>query len=317
MKKDTPAADIFVPRRVLEEISRGSHEQVVESVREAVEAEEELFGESGAALVATFKGFAVVATPSGKFWRARYEVAPSGDAWIVESKPVSFPVVTKETAGSYVRGEARKLVDRFFSSGLTEDTRNHLHDVVTALNSGISVTPEGAAGLVVGRLVEERSWRGYVNTFDQNLREFTGIDPVKFEGKIKPRFSAILSGEYDSDKEGQYLGVVRGAVQEMIDHVGNIAAMTKSLLEGSYTLTKEWRGWRDADSMVAEFMEFVGDFADDVNGLKEDLDGYKDVMGEASLESIAAMYDEVAQRMREVELAGAIAEKFAKRFEAV
>lgn len=315
MKKATSVADVFVPVMVLEEIIKGSYEQVAQAVKEAVEKEKELFKDGGASLVATFSGYAIVATPSGKFFRVRYE-SKGGLARLQDSTPMNVPVMKKDTAGAFVRKEARRVVERFFSGGLTEDTRNHLHDVADAIISGFNVTPEGAAGAIVTRMNQEQRWKQYVEDPGPVAIGLLESDPREgFTPSVKVRFQGVLSGDYDLSKADEYRAIALGAMKELAELVEGILKDAKRSESGSFTLKKEMMK-PGADLVVDEFQQFLKSFASDIFGLSEDLQEYVAVMNEDRLESIASLHDAIAEKVGDVELGGVFVRKFATCFEA-
>ncbi len=313
---DQNAVDVFIPKSVLEELTKKSYEQISGMVAQAVQGREDLFGENDASVIATFPSYSIVATPGGSFFRVKYDVNKDGSIALKEAESVDIPIMNREAAGGFVRSEARKVVEEFFSTGSTDHLRTRLREVSDAVFSGLTVTPEGVEEQIKIRLADERVWKQNFRQNEDTFKKFIVSELVKIESLLpKPKFAAILDGTIGEDQYTEYQDIAIGSLQELVKYVGAMVESAQKVLDSSFTLKNEFQV-EDADNVVSEFKALLEDYTDDVCGLHEELKDALAVANESCLLCMATVHDLVAGKMYEYRLVSEFVDQYANRFEA-
>jgi len=308
------AVDVFIPKSVLEELTKKSYERISGVLVEAVQGREDLFGEGEASVVATFPSYSIVATSGGSFFRVKYDVNKDGGVTLKESEKVDIPIMTREAAGGFVRSEARKVLDEFFATGSTDKLRTRLREVSDAVFSGLTVTPEGVEEQIKIRLADDRVWKQNFRQNEDTFKKFVGSGLEKIESSIpKAKFAAILDNTIGEDRYAEYQDIAIGSLQELVKYVDAMVESAKKALDSSFTLKDEFQV-EDADSAVSEFKAFLEDYADDVSGLHEELKDALAVASDSCLLCMVTVHDSVTAKMYEYKLASAFVDQYANRF---
>ena len=75
------------------------------------------------------------------------------------------------------------------------------------------------------------------------------------------------------------------------------------------------RGSAEDDGSVSDFVQFASAFAEDLDGMNSIVDDALAVSEDGCAKCLARLHDGIANQMREWAIAGAFAEKMARRFE--
>lgn len=307
-------ADVFIPQAVLNEIVKGSYEDIVESVAELVEQKPDTFGAAQASVVATFPGYVIVATDKGEFWRAKYALH-EGSLAIKRVEPVKLPTVRREDLGSYLKKEARALVENMLASVDPDVTRTRLHDLAQAIIAGARVTAERIEEAVKERLGTERAWKQAVRDNLESIRKFAGAELAEAESKLpKSKFQAIIDGSIGEDEYEKYREVALESLGLLVKRVNEVVTLAEAAHRDDYTLKAEFRT-QDSDYAVADYVAFLKDFTDDVRGLQENLVDALAAAKDQCLLCAVGIHDAVASNMPMFETAAAFIRTYSTRFE--
>lgn len=302
---------VFIPEEVLNEIIKGSHEVIVGMVAEAVqESAKEKFGADVARVLATFPGYAIVATDKAEFYRVKYGLAQENvDFKAIEQ--IKLPVVTRESLGQYVSQEARKVVDDLFRVGATEDVCSRLHSLSEAvMGTGRKFTPEALEESIKSRLSTEPAWW---TALQQNEEVLRGLRESVEPSNIEPKFRAIMDGTIGDDELDKYRELINESLRRVAEYVSELAKAAE--LDLSDAALKPEFVTDESDAAVEEFKEFVQSYSEHVCGLAEELRDAVELFDDNCLVCSAGVHDQVASMLPNFQAGAEFIKQFSARFE--
>lgn len=296
----------------LSKLLSGSFETIMGQVDEAVASQPDLFGGEGGEVrtIGTFANHAIVLNDGGEFFRARFVVSEdTGGIELGDVERIDVPIREVSELGSEVRTESRQAVEALLS-GNDDEADNHLGSLYEMVRSGVRLTAEGVEDFMLS-LEKEPEWLAAVRENEPSMAQFVGAEAN--QDLPKPKFETYLAeGEENDSRHRKVITAALGRLCESLGRMQNGIAVARRI-DGEYRLPT---GDETNATMVSEdFLTFVSEYGTDLDatvGLVEDAIS---VSEDGNLKSLARVHDGVAARVKEMGLAAAFSEKFARRFD--
>lgn len=303
----------LVDGEFLSKLLGSSFETMMGRVEEVISAQADLFGgEDGEVrTIGTFPNHAIILNDNGEFFRASFSVnEESGELELGEVERIDVPVKEVAELGGEVRTESLRAVDALIT-GDDDEANVRLGSLYEMVRSGVRLTAEGVEDNALSFFEEEPEWLVAVRENETNMAQFVGAEAN--QELPKPRFETFIAeGENSDDRHRKVIVASFKTLHEALAGMQNGIAVARRV-DGEYRLPT---GDETNPTMVAEdFVGFVEEFGTDLDatiGLVEDAIA---VSEDGTLKSLARVHDRVATRVKEMGLATAFCEKFARRFD--
>lgn len=306
--------DMLVDGDFLAKLVSGSFEVAMGAVEEAVqENADEAFGDPAARTIATYPDHFIVATPAGEFFRGKWSIdEESGSVVLSDINSIDVPVYEAKAMGKEIRREAAEAVDLILR-GEGEPVTERLRHLFSLVRSGAQLTAEGVEDLYAKQSWGEADWFQATREHESGIRKILGTDVLRLSVP-KARFESI-TGDVDDDEAERHRMAVIGGLRRLREHLDDM--WSKLGVAANVTAEYSLRGVSNGSPMDAsEFVEYVSDFAGDLDGMMGILDDALAVADDGCVPCLARVHDGIAENMYEWALAAAFAEKLARRFEA-
>ena len=305
--------DKLVDGDFLAKLVGGSFEVAMGAVEEAVrENAVEAFGDPEAKTLATYPDHFIVVTPDGKFFRGKWAISEEdGAIALSEIAVIDVPVYEANAMGTEIRREAIEAVDLLLQGNEKEADEKVSH-LFSMTQGGVQLTAEGVEDLFTKQSWSESDWFEAVQENDAAIRKMLGNDALRLSTP-KPRFEAI-TGDADDDEVERHRTSVVGGLKSLRAHLDDL--WSKLGVASEVTEKYSLRGSGDGEMAVTDYVEFVLDFVEDLNGMAGIIDDALAVADDECVPCLARVHDGIAENMYEWSLAAAFVEKLARRFEA-
>jgi len=302
----------LVDGEFLSKLLGGSYEMMMGRVEEVVSEQADLFGgEDGEVrTIGTFPNHVIVLNDSGEFFRASFSVSEeTGGVELGEVKRIDVPVREVSELGTEVRTESRRAVDALLE-GDDDEANVRLGSLYEMVRSGVRLTAEGVEDDLLA-FDAEPDWVVAVRENESSMAQFIGAEAN--QDLPKPRFETFIAeGDNDDDRHRKVIAAALTRLHEGLGRMQNGIAVARRI-NGEYRLPT---GDETNATMVAEdFVEFVEEFGTDLDATIELVEDAIAVSDDGTLKSLARVHDGVATRVKEMGLAAAFSEKFARRFD--
>lgn len=307
------AVEKLVDGDFLARLVADSYETAMSSVSEAVESAPELFGESDAervSAIATYPDHVIVASKGGTFYRAKWSRDEDGSVNLSEAEEIDVPVYEPGTAGVQVRQEAEEAV-RFMMIGDADGAAESVRSLYRLVQSGVRLTAEGVEDLWNRQRFTEHDWFKAIGERESEIRAFLGADVARIDAP-KARFESLI--ESSADQADANRPAVIAAMRRILD--GFREMRSRTALAREIGPGHRVRGADDAAGMaVSEFVEFVGGYAADLDGMTALIEDAVAVAENGPVKPIARIHDSISVQATEWGLAAMFVERLARRFE--
>lgn len=290
----------------------GSYEVAMGGVEEAVQANAaEAFGDSNARTIATYPDHFIVATPAGDFFRGKWDIdEESGSVVLSDINTIEVPVYEASAMGTQIRQDVSDAVDLLLQ-GNEEEADDKLRYLFSLTKNGTQLTAEGVEDLHAKQSWSESDWFAATRDNDSEIRKILGTDVLRF-ATPKPRFESI-TGDIDEDEAERHRMAVTGGLRRLHEYLQDLWSKLNLAVE----VTEEYSfGSGDGEMAVADYVDYVQDFVEDLNGMTGILGDALAVADDGCVPCLARVHDKIAENMYEWAMAAAFAEKLARRFEA-
>jgi hypothetical protein len=303
----------LVDGEFLSKLLGGSYEVVMGQVDEAVSSQPELFGgEDGddVRTIGTFSNHAIVLNDNGEFFRTSFSVSEeTGALELGEVERIDVPVRETSELSAEVRTESMRAVRALLDED-DDEADNRLGSLFELVQSGVKLTAEGVEDDLLEMGEDDPDWLVAVRENEQGMTRFVGAEAN--QELPKPRFETFIAeGDNGDDRHRRVIGASLRALRESLLRMQDSIAVARRS-DGEYRIPKEDE---DNTMVVEDFVEFTREFGADLDatvGLVEDAIS---VSEDGTLKSLARVHDGVAARVKEMGLAAAFSEKFARRFD--
>lgn len=299
---------MLISRMVAEQIVRGSLEQQIGRVRQAI-LSAKLFGEDVGTphIVATFSEHVVVGTESGAFFKVRFE---SKDGGLKVAPPERLPVEV------YDESKMPKLVDQKLESVVDAALRGEkvsakaLAEAAELVGFDMFPPAQMAKRVVMASEDVARPWRKMFRSHRAQIRQYVeSALPGIAGGLPEKKFAPLYSGKIEVATPEHDLAV-KAALESLANRLSKTVSEAAEVYSKFYIDESKARSPKDA--VVAEsFKHFVEDFIDDVRSIAEAVDDLRACEGSAR--ELAWAHDSVVSKMEDIEVAAVFIEWTVKR----
>lgn len=305
----------LIPRSVAEQMTRGSLEQTISRVREAVKTSK-LFGENVGAphLVATFPGYALVGTDEGKFFRVKFENTQSSGA-VSLSEAESYPVqiFDESNMGKLIDQKADAVVESLMRG---EKPSMRALSEMAELVSFDTVSPREQAKRIVATMENsERPWRKMFKENRSKIRQFIESDLADIRARLPKqtnKFAPLYSGATKAES-AEYAPLAQSCLRARSERMEQIATQVGDVYSKFATQESKFRTPEGA-ATIESVRRFAEDFIEEAANLSEALDELS--KSEGSVSDLGMACDAVLARMEDFEMAAAFINKTLKRAQA-
>jgi hypothetical protein len=216
----------LVPTQFLRSLIKDSQEEMIESVRLAVQEEKSKFVGENTDLqirpIATFSsGLVRVMDSSGKFYEAKFENR-NGKIKFSEIKNINVPIYdSEEVVDKLIEG----VIDGLFNKDM-QSVRPLLNDLVGKVAISPSVTLESAIDFSE-KLMRESPWMKYFLTHRDKIAGIVHEDSEFYE----PKYGRLISGEVREDDLEVYSAAVGDDLKNLLVVLNDVAIKAKDALE--------------------------------------------------------------------------------------
>ena len=286
----------------------------MKSVDDVVESRSDLFGSGEIRTIGTFSNHAIVMNDSGEFFRADFSVnEESGALELGEVERIDVPVREVSELSGEVRVESRKAVEALLC-GKDDEANCSIGSLYEMIRSGVRLTAEGVEDDFLGMFDKDNlpEWMVGVHDNRDSMSKFVGAESK--QDLPAPKFGTLVESD-EVDEEGRYRKVVSAALRRLNESMVKMhhGIAFARLVDEEYHLRIDES--KDAEMVAEDFFEFVDGysvFLESAMGIVEDAIA---VSKDGTLRSLARIHDGVAASVRDMGLAAAFAEKFARRFD--
>jgi hypothetical protein len=300
----------LVDGEFLAKLLDGSFETEMGRVDEAVLAAPELFGGgdgSEVRTIGTFPAQVIVLNSDGEFFRAAFSVSEeTGAIELGEVERLDVPVREASELGAQARQESIGAVEALLA-GDEEEADARLGALYEMVRSGVRVTAEGVEDDFLETFSEDPAWLGSLRENEAAVISFVGAEA----GREYPA-PKFVDAELDNVQSRAVVGDALLRLQESLREMQESVVSARSIDEESQLHVESSE---DASTAAQAFFEFVAEYGTDLDGTIAMVEDAIALREDGTLGSLARVHDGVAARMKDMGLAAAFSEKFARRFD--
>lgn len=309
------ATEKLVDGDFLGKLLAGSFEVAMGAVEEAVTDHPDLFGgedDTAVRVIGTYPDHAIVANSEGEFYRCEWSVE-DGEVTLTNIRQIDVPVIEAEVRQSTIRNKYEEAVGDLLECR-SDDAVEKLKELLDLVHDGVPMTAEAVEALFLEN--QERfdtaDWRSLIIEREAEVRRFLGADALRLAYPA-PKFENLTGEGIDEAVAEARRDQVVGAMKDIREFLGRLhdqTALARQVDEGYHV-----RGSAGDDETTQDFVQFVGGFAEDLDGMISIVDDALAVAEDGCAKCLARLHDGIAHQMREWAIAGAFAERMARRFE--
>jgi hypothetical protein len=295
--------NMIIEAKVLYKLQRGSYEELLQALDQAVSENQEMFGDSEAVLFASHVGSIVVMNEDGGFFSVKY-ANKDGVVLLKESKALDVGTVSENEIAS-------SGIDQFFDGKSLAESLRDLVNIreIEASDSAVSRVRDALSKLFAGGQI----WRKHVEEHKQRIGAFAwDADYGSVKIDVRPVFGDIADGsetEFTEDLRGEILTELLSLERRLYESL----ARTKDAFEAYYGQTSGMHDEETGETLV-RFEGFASDYIDHLTEVT-DFVSSSVCRGEGGeIVCAAIVYDEVALRFKELELGGRFIRKVSAQF---
>jgi hypothetical protein len=306
----------FIPTQEMQRLTRGSYEQTISRLDEAVqETVESLFGEKiDTHVLGTFPGYALVAAEDGRCLRLKFEESASGEIHFVQKEEVEVTSYAEDDLEDFLRTESEKVIELFNQGHQTEalDRLRGLSKYSDKWDS--SENAEDMVETWMHTLNRNRPWkRLYEARRDKIHRSLWDSLKSLEDSRLRPKFQRLYDGSsINEDLEG-YRDLVVDDLVALHERIN----VLKQQVQGAYA-TIRVTAPRMEEAGEGETMTTFTAFSED---LLEDLSRINTISTEAPKQVsqvglLGKLHDQLVERLFSMEVAGGFISQMATRLSA-
>ena len=304
----------MVPAKVLQELLRGSFEQTVEEVREAIEDSFANFGAGSpdeVHLVATFPRHAIIANEHGDFFRVETKRLDNDTIGVVQVESFDVPVLrTWEDQQGFVEDVASDAI-RALAAGDFEHAREQIKALVRS--SDVVSAPDPvveAQNYLAGLFDEDRPWRQvYEGNRSLLHRYLWGASGVAYRDAPKPKYDELYTTE-GVEQAGQYHVAVMTDLEllaERLDKIWDLVAGAYGSYDGDMGRFKDIT----IAGIAENFEGFAADFVSELRAVHNLVEQAAKDDDPATVVPRALIYDRVSEAFPDLEIAAKLVQRAA------
>jgi hypothetical protein len=302
----------MVPARLIQELQRGSYEQIVDELSVTIAESYSRFGSDSPEsvhLVASFPRHAIVATDEGKFFRAEIKDIENNKRAVVKTESIDVPVLTdREQQKQFVEGAVSDAVMALLG-GDEDEARTRVRELVRSADLIVGPDPiDSISEALEGLSDSERTWRRVYFENQAGIHKFMwGSSGVSHRDSPKPKYQELYSGNRVEDASG-YNQAISADLQVVSEGLSKIWDGFQS----SYVDYSEQDGkfYPLAIAGVNEsFQEFAGDFADELRVICSLVESASKDLNPDTIRARAVLFDHVARQYPAIEIASKLIQR--------
>jgi hypothetical protein len=302
----------MVPSRLLEEIARGSHEERLQTALKAVQehyADFSARSPEGAHLISTFTHHVVVANEDGDFFRASTTDHDDGSMSFVKVESFDVPIIRSRGEQEVFLEQAAKEAVLATRAGDFDAARTQVRSLMKASRLIVAPDPiEETREILDGAFDPDRPWRRvYVENRNHIHRFLWGASGVVYRDAPKPKYADLYEGDEIATPYSAAIRVDLEVLFEKLDqvHIDTLVAQTHfkdndPMLSGTEII-----------GMAEQFTGFVEDYVHELTALLNMVKGASLDEDESSSAQRAMIYDKVAAKVPELEIAAKLIQRTA------
>jgi hypothetical protein len=303
----------FVPGRLLEELISGSYESQIEKLSLAVTEGYKRFGGRGGdvQLIATFPGRVLVVNESGEFYRAAFQELDDGSFSFAEIEPIDIPVMSKPSELQAFVSESAGVVISSLFSGNFEDARGRMRELVRSSQFARPASPVDVIKDQLEEVFDEgRPWRKLYEQHGTDIRRFMwGASGASFRHAPKPKYQKLYHDGLGESATG-YHGAVSGDLTLLSEKISKLWERTQDAwagYDGNLGLFKA----AEISSIAESFEDFAQDYIDELKMVAHLVERASQDSDSTNTYAMAMIYDAVAKRYPDLEVAGRLLQRAA------
>ena len=287
----------FISESILEEMTKGSYEKLLEALHRAVKRDRSLFVEGFGETVkpiATFKGRSILYTSAGRFLRVEWK-DENGEVKFTKVEPVndvpvmSFEDVTKSTLDALTKS---------ILGGKLDDAKAVIRESFGILTFPGVQRPTDLSRLMRENMGVSRIWRRYVESRQDEMRSILSIT----EGEVSP-VKAKYRGIWEGAEEGdltRFNDVVREDANALLGRLSSICESARKAFDEYVKIRPAFRGLSENET-PAQFEMMAEDFFTESEMVR---DTAVNILHSGNVVAMAEAHDAILEHIHEFELAG-------------
>lgn len=292
-------SQVFVPTEEIRKLTRGSYEQLIVKLTEAAEPFLiEVYGDVSWEIVSTFANHALVLGENGECYRVQYEKSKDGGVKVLGT--AKYPVKTV-TESSYIKTEARKIVDAFIAGAMTEATER-FSELVQKVPAKKGVADDRIVEAVRERLTAPRPWKTQFAQRATHFKTFLGESKVSeiMSASLTAHFSPLYESEIQTADVGTYYTVVQEAFSDLSTKIESLQHELEDSVESLKTLTAAIAELGESEVLTALDI-FAQDLLSDIRSIHKVV--HESIHQVSGVDNLGRIYDSIAENFSQYEVA--------------
>lgn len=296
----------FVHRRFLAEVLKGSREEFIEKVKNALWRHREQFEETAdgkIAHLATNGNFAVVINSRGQFFRAKFQEDLDGTILITTVEKMDVPVLDQAKMSESIMADVQKLIQE----GKSEEAQRLLSGSLGILGHPAVTDPQDIARLFVEQSRNDRAWSRYFKSNEGPILEFIGHE-AGYRKVLTAKWQRLYNGGLDAKDTYPYRALVEQDLRSVLVRVEGVLRPVSERLE-AFRQSRNSHRSIEADEQESAFRSFAEDL---MTNMDETVSVIRAVLEGRDPIAMAVVHDTVVPKIIEIETAGMFVVKLAE-----
>jgi hypothetical protein len=299
----------FVPVEDLKRVTKGSHQEVILALVEALQTRLSEFGNKPVHLLSTFKDHVVVLSEANNtVMKVAYSFDVEGRVHFTKHTPLNVPVVTESNLRTYVRNEA-KAAAGLFLSGYTARANAKIEAIAGLVDSEAFLDDDAIVNGFLEARENPRQWKQFIAEKKDTLLEGV-LRGVELPAPLKPKFVKLYDGATAKEELPAFKGLVHSDISTAIKRLNAVEEQVGAALTQIRTI-KAGSAQLSAHPAGLALENTTSDLLDDVRSVRDFLLEATEQFAQVDL--VAKVFDSVAAEVATFEVAGAFAAKMATR----
>ncbi len=296
----TITAPTFVPTDEIRKLTRGSYEQLIVRLTEAAEPHlVEVFGDTSWEIVSTFANHALVLGENGDCYRVQFEKNKNDELTILGTS--KYPVKTV-TEASYIKAEARKVVDAFIAGGMAE-AKERITDLTRRVPAKRGMSDDRIAEAVRERVTADRPWKRHFAAQSANFRNFLGesvVTSMLASTLTVNKFAPLYEAEIQTADMDTYFAVVQEAFTDLSTKLEGLQREVEDSAITLQSLTAAIAALDESEVLTA-LDTFAQDLLSDIRSIHKVVQESIHQVG--GVDSLGRIYDSIVENYNQYEVA--------------
>lgn len=302
-----------VPAEAIAELAQGSYEHLVSRINEALESQKNLIVGPNRSVktVATFPGYAVVASDEGQFLRVKYEDI-NGSIRLSGFENVEVSTYEPKTIFKYAQECALSAVDAMLSKN-KDESRNRLRALVSLSESFSRPRGEVIVENVIGALQLQRPWRRLYVEQHAEIKKMLATELKMIEdNSVNPKFTKLYDGTIPEERFEEFRSLVTSDLTSLGERLSGVHTKVEAAYYPFADSIKNLNRDPKDDAVLNQFSTFAEDLIDHLRVMRENLaEALEDA---ACVMCLGQVHDAIAEGLLDIEIAGRFVENMALRF---